>query len=104
MDLSFIMPFLNGLGWYGPLIGIGLTLLFQRLNLKLPSLPSLTPKPDPVPSPAPNPILPLPTDHPLLNLLLQILNVKATGNVTPEDHPLVDLLVKEASALKQVKL
>lgn len=94
MDLSALTAVLNGLGPYGILIGIGLMLLKDKLGLKLPSLPTPTPKPDPVPGPKPEPLPdnPLLPNNPVLDALLRLLlSLRAKG--LAEQEKIVSTLV-----------
>lgn len=67
-----LVQLLSGLGPWGVVVGAVVVLVLQRLNLKLPSLPSLPSNPAPAPAPTPVPA-PATPDRPILNALLKAL-------------------------------
>lgn len=105
MDLSFLTPLLSTLGPWAIPVTIIVTILIQRLNLKLPTLPTLPQLNAPLtPNPQPNtPIKIDPlnlTDRPWLRALLSILAIKSAGSTTGEDAAVIDLLHRELTEVK----
>jgi len=108
MDLSSLLPLLSGLGPWGVAIGVGVTILIQRLGIKIPTLPTLPTTPTAPVNPAlptdpKNPIHIDPLgfkDRPLLNLILGWMALKSSGSVTAADAPFLDLLHREIGEVK----
>lgn len=78
--LSLLTPYLNSLGPWGVLIGVGATVLFNRVRARnsdpqrpvLDALLALLKQPDP-PKPTPTPVVPEEHKRPLIDALMKAL-------------------------------
>jgi hypothetical protein len=97
MDLSALLALFSNMGPVGILIGAALTVLLQRMNIKLPSLPLPSPKPAPEPTPAPSPDAPILPNFPVLDSLLKLLLLLKSKQLSKEEAVIAEMLVKELS-------